>query len=115
VVACVAGSHGTEYASIVAMQRLIPRIPAARLSGTVIVVPLINIGSIEQMTPHLNPVDRKSLNGNYPGDSSGTQTQRALFAMTRAVLDRRRRRRSAWRRSRRGPASVQLLVPGRKC
>src|SRR5947207_12342830 len=88
VVAFVAGSHGTEYASIVAMQRLIPRIPAARLSGTVIVVPLINIGSIEQMTPHLNPVDRKSLNGNYPGDSSGTQTQRALFAMTHAVLDR---------------------------
>jgi predicted deacylase len=87
VVAFVAGSHGTEYASIVAMQRLIPRIDAKRLAGTVIIVPLINIASIEQMTPHLNPIDRKSMNGNYPGDSSGTQTQRALFAITRAVVD----------------------------
>ena len=87
VVAFVAGSHGTEYASIVAMQRFISRVPARNLAGTVIVVPLINIGSIEQMTPHLNPIDRKSMNGNYPGDASGTQTQRALFAMTKAVID----------------------------
>jgi uncharacterized protein len=87
VVAFVAGSHGTEYASIVAMQRLIPRIPAQRLAGTVIVVPLINVASIEQMTPHINPVDRKGMNREYPGDSTGTQSQRALFAMTRAVID----------------------------
>jgi hypothetical protein len=86
-VAFVAGSHGTEYASIVAMQRLIPRIDATRLTGTVIIVPLINVASIEQMTPHLNPIDRKSLNGNYPGDANGTQSQRALFAITHAVVD----------------------------
>jgi len=87
-VAFVAGSHGTEYASIVAMQRLIPRIPAQRLAGTVIVVPILNIASIEQMTPHINPVDRKGMNREYPGDSAGTQSQRALFAMTRNVVDR---------------------------
>src|SRR5216117_4326731 len=40
VVAFVAGAHGTEYTSIVALQRLIPRIDARRLSGTVIVAPL---------------------------------------------------------------------------
>ncbi|MEX2154465.1 MAG: succinylglutamate desuccinylase/aspartoacylase family protein [Gemmatimonadaceae bacterium] len=86
VVAFVAGSHGTEYASIVALQRLIPRIDARRLSGTVIVVPLINIASIEQMRVHTNPVDEKGMNREYPGDSTGTQTQRALFAITRAVV-----------------------------
>src|SRR5437773_8315784 len=86
VVAFVAGSHGTEYTSIVAMQRLIPRIDARRLTGTVIVVPIINIPSIESMTPHLNPVDRKGMNSNYPGDSTGTQSQRALAAMTREVV-----------------------------
>ena len=85
VVAFVAGSHGTEYSSIIAMQRLIPRIDAAKLAGTVIVVPIINIPSIEGMVPHVNPVDRKGMNSNYPGDSTGTQTQRALAAMTRAV------------------------------
>ena len=48
VVAFVAGSHGTEYASIVAMQRLISRIDASAMAGTVIIVPIINIASIER-------------------------------------------------------------------
>jgi len=86
VVAFVAGSHGTEYSSIVALQQLIPRIDAQRLTGTVIIVPIINIASFESMTPHLNPVDRKGMNGNYPGDSSGSQTQRALALMTSQVV-----------------------------
>ena len=50
-VAFVAGSHGTEYSSIIAMQRLIPRIDASKLAGTVIVVPIINIPSWTSMTP----------------------------------------------------------------
>src|SRR5690242_13547969 len=37
VVAFVAGSHGTEYTSIVALTRLIPLIDPRSLSGTVIV------------------------------------------------------------------------------
>src|SRR6476469_5598517 len=49
VVAFVAGSHGTEYSSIIAMQRLIPRIDAAKLAGTVIIVPIINIASWTSM------------------------------------------------------------------
>jgi predicted deacylase len=37
---------------------------------------------------HLNPVDRKSMNGNYPGDPAGTQTQRALAAVADQVVKR---------------------------
>src|SRR6185503_9984270 len=86
VVAFVSGAHGTEYSSIVAMQRLIPRIDATKLSGTVIVVPLLNVASFLQMTPHVNPIDRKSMNGLYPGDPNGTQTPRALAAITERVV-----------------------------
>jgi len=86
VVAFVAGSHGTEYSSIIAMQRLIPRLDASRMAGTVIVVPIINIASWTSMTPHINPVDRKGMNASYPGDASGTQTQRALAAITNDVV-----------------------------
>lgn len=86
VVAFVAGSHGTEYTSIVAMQRLIPRVDPRTLSGTVIVVPLVNVASFESMTPHVNPVDRKGMNSGYPGDPGGTQTQRALAAITHDVV-----------------------------
>src|SRR5947199_9114673 len=86
VVTFVAGSHGTEYSSIIAMQRLIPRIDAKKLAGTVIIVPIINIPSWTSMTPHINPVDRKGMNAGYPGDANGTQTQRALAQIATRVV-----------------------------
>jgi predicted deacylase len=86
VVAFVSGSHGTEYTSIIAMQKLIGRIDAKHLGGTVIVAPLLNRPSFESMTPHVNPVDRKGMNSLYPGDSTGTQTQRALAAVTQQIV-----------------------------
>jgi hypothetical protein len=85
-VAVLSGAHGTEYASIVAAQGVIPRIDPARLSGTVVVVPLINRASFERMRVHTNPVDEKSMNGNYPGKASGTQTERVLDAIARQVI-----------------------------
>jgi hypothetical protein len=86
VVAFVAGSHGTEYTSIIAMQRLIPRIDAKALGGTVIVAPLLNVASFLRMTPHINPVDAKGMNAGFPGDATGTQTQRALAAVTQQIV-----------------------------
>ena len=86
VVAFVAGSHGTEYTSIIAMQKLIAKIPAQRLAGTVIVAPLLNVYSFQMMTPHINPIDRKGMNAGYPGDATGTQTQRALAAVTEQIV-----------------------------
>jgi uncharacterized protein len=85
-VAFVSGSHGTEYSSIIAMQRLIPRIDARSLAGSVIIVPIINVPSWTSMTPHINPVDRKGMNASYPGDANGTQTQRALAMITEQVI-----------------------------
>ncbi len=81
VVALVAGSHGTEYASIVALQRLIGMLDPKTMAGTAIVVPLVNLASFRQMIVHLNPVDGKGMNRVYPGDSRGTQSQRALALM----------------------------------
>jgi len=87
-VAILSGAHGTEYASIVAAQGVIARIEPARLTGTVIVVPLINRASFERMRVHTNPVDEKSMNGNYPGKATGTQTERVLYAIAREVIAR---------------------------
>src|SRR6266487_4555397 len=88
VLALVSGAHGTEYASIIALEKVIDRIDPAALSGTVIVVPLLNINSFEKKVPHVNPIDNKSMNRFYPGNMSGTQTERALFMMTKEVVDR---------------------------
>lgn len=87
LVAFICGSHGTEYASIVAMQDLIKRLDPKTLAGTVIVIPLVNVASFLTMTPHVNPVDHKGMNSGYPGDSTGTQTQRALAMLTREVIE----------------------------
>src|SRR3989441_8639654 len=88
VLAIVAGSHGTEYTSIIALEKLITTLNPAEISGTVIIVPLINIQSFEQKMPHLNPVDKKSMNRWYPGKMDGTQTDRASFLITKEVVDK---------------------------
>ena len=67
---------------------VIPRIDANTLAGTVIVVPLINRASFERMRVHMNPVDEKSMNGNYPGNATGTQTERALDRLAREVIQK---------------------------
>ena len=88
VLALVSGAHGTEYASIVALEELIENLDPEEVSGTVILVPLLNTPSFEGKVPHVNPVDGKSMNRFYPGKADGTQTERALYAMTREVVDR---------------------------
>src|SRR5579864_4651136 len=88
VLALVSGSHGTEYASIIALEKLIPALDPAQVSGTVIIVPLVNLQSFDQKVPHVNPVDGKSMNRFYPGKSDGTQTDRASWLITKQVVER---------------------------
>jgi uncharacterized protein len=88
VLALVAGSHGTEYASIIALEKLIAVLEPAEISGTVIIVPLVNLPSFEEKVVHVNPVDGKSMNRFYPGRADGTQTERALFAITKEVVEK---------------------------
>ena len=85
--AVVAGSHGTEYASIIALERLGQSVSPAALSGTLIIVPLINLASFAQKVPHLNPVDGKNMNRLFPGKADGTQTERVLWAIGRQVVE----------------------------
>jgi predicted deacylase len=93
VLAVVSGAHGTEYASIVAVEMLmagppVPAVDPSTLSGTLILVPLVNVNSFEKITPHVNPVDNKSMNRFYPGSTSGTQTERASYAITKEVVEK---------------------------
>src|SRR5262245_6691481 len=86
--AIVSGAHGTEYASIIAVERLIQQLDPKAVSGTVILVPLVNVPSFEQKVAHVNPVDGKSMNRFYPGKADGTQTERAAYAITREVVEK---------------------------
>ncbi|HUI58407.1 MAG TPA: M14 family metallopeptidase [Bryobacteraceae bacterium] len=88
VLALVAGSHGTEYASILALQQLAQTADPAGISGTLIIVPLINVQSFTQKVPHLNPVDGKNMNRFYPGKPDGTQTERASWVIGKQVVEK---------------------------
>lgn len=87
VLALVSGAHGTEYASIIALEKMIGLLNPAEISGTVIIVPLVNIASFEEKVPHVNPVDGKSMNRFYPGKLGGTQTDRASYVITKEVVE----------------------------
>jgi len=86
--AVVSGSHGSEYASIIAVELLIDQIKPADVSGTVILIPIVNIPSFERIVPHVNPTDNKSMNRFYPGDPKGTQTDRASYVVTKEVVEK---------------------------
>ncbi len=87
VLALLAGAHGTEYASIIALEKLIAGIDATQLSGTVIIVPLLNVPSFVKIVTHLNPTDGKNMNRMYPGRPDGTQTDRASHLITTQVVE----------------------------
>jgi predicted deacylase len=87
VLALVSGAHGTEYTSIIAIEKLINLLDPSQISGTVILVPLVNIQSFEQKVPHVNPIDNKSMNRFYPGKADGTQTERVSFLITKQIVD----------------------------
>jgi len=86
--ALVAGAHGTEYASIVALMKLAGEADPSDLSGALIIAPLLNVASFLQKVPHLNPVDGKNMNRLYPGKPDGTQTERALYEVNKQVLQK---------------------------
>src|SRR5262252_8242131 len=88
VLALVSGAHGTEYVSIIAIEKLIAQLDPTQITGTVILVPLINIQSFEQKVPHVNPVDNKNMNRFYPGRPDGTQTERASYLITNEIVGR---------------------------
>ena len=86
VLALVAGTHGYEYTSIVALPRVLAKLDPKRIAGALILVHLANPPAFYERRIYRN-VDGKNLNRVYPGQAGGTQTYRIAFAITREVID----------------------------
>jgi len=84
-----AASDGDELNGVGVIQRVVPQLDPAALSGTVLVVGVVNWHAF-QVAEHRNPLDDTKMNRAYPGDASGTTSERiaaATFeAATRADL-----------------------------
>lgn len=85
--ALVGGTHGYEYAPIVALQDIAKRIDPSKLSGTVIIVHVANMPSFLGRTIYYSPADGENLNRVYPGKADGTLSQRIAYAITTQVIE----------------------------
>jgi uncharacterized protein len=85
LLALIAGTHGSEYTSIVALQRVRARLDPARLAGSVILVHMANPSTFYGRRIYFSP-DGKNLNRVYPGQADGTISQRIAYAITAHVI-----------------------------
>jgi predicted deacylase len=75
VLAIFAAMHGTEYASVAALGRLIQELDSERVSGTLRVVPAANNVAFEARSMYVSPADAKNLNRVFPGRPDGSYTE----------------------------------------
>jgi predicted deacylase len=85
VLALVAGTHGYEYTSVLALPRVRARLDPARMSGSVILVHMANPPSFYGRRVYLGP-DGRNLNRVFPGRKDGTISERIAEAITREVI-----------------------------
>lgn len=86
--ALIAGTHGSEVAPIVALQRVRGALDPATLRGTVLIVHVANMPSFLGRTIYYSPIDGKNLNRVYPGKTDGTVSDRIAYAITNQIIDR---------------------------
>jgi predicted deacylase len=86
--ALVAGTHGSEVAPIIALQRLRQQLRPADLRGTLVLVHVANLPSYLHRTIYRGPWDAKNLNRVFPGRRDGTVSERIADVLTREVIDK---------------------------
>jgi len=82
-------SDGDELNGLGVVRRLVPQLDPAEIAGEILIVGITNHFGF-QVAEHRNPIDDTKLNRTYPGNESGTSSERiaaATFdAATRADL-----------------------------
>lgn len=84
--ALIAGTHGSEVAPVIALQRVRAMVEPAQLRGTLILVHVANLPSFLHRTIYRGPWDGKNLNRMYPGRRDGTVSERIAWAITNEVI-----------------------------
>lgn len=86
--ALIAGTHGSEVAPIVALQRVRQSFDPTQLRGTLVLVHVANMPSFRGRTIYYSPIDGKNLNRVYPGRADGTVSERIAATITREIIAR---------------------------
>ncbi|MDS0260080.1 succinylglutamate desuccinylase/aspartoacylase family protein [Haloarcula sp. S1CR25-12] len=80
-----AASDGDELNGVGVIQRVVPQIDPTELSGTILVCGIVNYHAF-QVAQHRNPIDDTKMNRAYPGDASGTSSERIAAATYDAAV-----------------------------
>jgi len=79
-----AGVHGSEYCSIETARRLMRREPKG-LSGTILVLPILNVQAFRKRSIYVMPEDGKNLNRMFPGTPDGSFSQRLAHWLVSSI------------------------------
>jgi uncharacterized protein len=85
-VALISGVHPAEYPAIEGNIRFTRGLDPARLRGTLVSLPLIDVPAFLPRTPFVCPIDGKNPNRFFPGDPEGTFTEVMDDAIFRTVI-----------------------------
>jgi predicted deacylase len=75
-----AGVHGGEYPAVEAVIRLGKTLDPKKISGTVILMPVLNLPAFRARTPFVCPIDNVNPNRVFPGDPSGSYSEQMTHA-----------------------------------
>ena len=82
----LAGVHGAELAPIIATQKLLKRINPSQLKGTLIILPITNVGAFYGYTPYINPIDKRNINRSFPGREDGSISEKIAFLLAQKLF-----------------------------
>ncbi len=77
----IAGVHGCEYTSMAGVRKWAASLGGRELRGSVRAVPVLNLAAFEARSPFVIPEDNKNLNRYFPGNPSGSITERLAAAV----------------------------------
>jgi len=84
-VICLTGAvHGDELNGIEIVRRVMYDIDPAKLSGTLIGVPIVNLQGFERGTRYLP--DRRDLNRFFPGNTRGSMASRMAYSLYNGII-----------------------------
>jgi len=76
-----AGVHGGEYPAVETVIRLGARLGAAQISGTVVLMPVLNLPAFWKRSMFVCPVDNVNPNRVFPGAPDGTYSEQMTHAL----------------------------------
>jgi predicted deacylase len=76
-----AGVHGGEYPAVEAVIRLGKTLDPKKISGTLILMPVLNLPAFRTRTPFVCPIDNVNPNRVFPGDPRGSYSEQMTHAL----------------------------------